>query len=66
MTCTCAYYEPGLISYENPKCPEHGDEAKKKAEEARELTRQKLRDAGVTEWDLRAIGFFPNGSRARL
>lgn len=66
MTCSCAYYEPGLISYVSPTCPEHGEEAQRKSEVARDRTRAKLREAGITEWDLRDIGFVPNSTLVRL
>ena len=65
-TCRCAYYEPGLIVAVHRECPEHGEDAQRLAEESRAMTRAKLKAIGVSEADLRELGFVPCGRWAHL
>jgi hypothetical protein len=55
MTCTCTYYEPGLITYKDVECPEHGEAASRRNAEAKALLRKKLLEAGITKSDLRLL-----------
>lgn len=60
MKCLCLYYEPGLISHVAPACPEHGQDATMRLEQARESTRRKLLEAGVSEQDVLDLGYVRN------